>query len=206
MFLRLGCECGEQRWTEYTRPPRRVGLIDVCPNCGESLGNSPAEAAPGGLLSAQRVVDAALDSRSGALFDESVSTGSWFQSLTCSAALSSIALQVGNGRLRTRPSVIPVDPTECGDVLTLAVNALSSEDKFRSLCADAIVAHRGKGQARFTLGPDVVSVELAGLWEAVEAGMRYQPGFRYQGERLSRGRVSPMEREGRTDRQGARRT
>ena len=192
VLLKLGCECGENRWSTYSRPPRRVGQLDVCPNCGEDLGALSSVAADSDVLTAQEIVDAAM-SGSGVLFGEAVEPMSWFRSLTCSAALASIALGVGKGRLFTPPSVIPVDPSQADRVLERAVAALSTRDAFRELAASAIWAHRRRAPTRFTLGHDVKASEVADLWAEVESEMRYRPGFRYDPERLSRRRVTPMD-------------
>lgn len=192
VLLRLGCACGEKRWSTYTRPPRRVGQLDVCPSCGGHLGALSSVPADSDVLTAQEVVDAAM-SGSGLLFGEAVEPMSWFRSLTSSAALASIALGVGKGRLFTPPSVIPVDPSQADRVLVDAVAALTTRDVFRELAASAIRAHRRSAPTRFTLGADVKAPDVADVWDEVESEMRYRPGFRYDPERLSRRRVTPMD-------------
>ena len=197
-LLRLGCvECGEQRWSPFARPARSNDPVsgDACPACEADLGDAPTEGAGYALLAAQRQVCAALDGER-SLFGSPASGDVWFRSLTCAAALASIARSEGKARLRTRPSVIPLDPNSADRVLVDAVDAISSEEAFRELCERAIMAHRERGTSRFSLGADLVTPELSGLWDEVEAEVGHTPGFRYQRERLTEPAKTPIEANG----------
>ena len=116
--------------------------------------------------------------------------------MTCAAALASVAHSEGRARLRTRPSVIPMDPNSADRVLVDAVDAISSEESFKNLCERAIMAHRERATSRFSLGADLDTPELSGLWDEVEAEVGHTPGIRYQRERLSEPAKKPIETNG----------